>query len=66
MDGGPPALTVEVGEGDEEVGEAAALLGEERGDAAGEVGGVVHEERVSCISLVSWNARGSRWERFAA
>jgi hypothetical protein len=49
-----------------EVGEAAALLGEERGDAAGEVAGVVHDEIVSRISRASWNARNWRWERFAA
>ena len=53
----PGALAVEVGEGDEKVGERGVLAAEEIGEAAGGFAWVVHGEIVSRVFAASWNAR---------
>lgn len=58
----PQALAIEVGQGDQEVGQRAVFPAEEVGEAEGEFAGgggvrVVHGRIVSCVFGAAWNAR---------
>jgi len=59
----PEPLPVEVGEGEEEVGESALLLAEEPGEAGGLFESAVHGESVSPVFRASPDARGCLLDR---
>ena len=59
----PPPLAVEVGQGDEEIGQRRVFAVQQLGEALREVARVVHEEIFSCVFGASPDTPGGLMER---